>query len=135
MTLAVENISSLAEALLPLHLFEGLFSQYRRPYTALPYYVTLILAAYMMPVLWLRIAVMAAISLVGNYITYRTKLLHHGALLPDLGAVQCPVRGGSHLGGVRAGHLILRLRQDGVSCLYKAPDALSGADGAADFQT
>lgn len=75
MSIELENIVSLAEVLLPAHLFEELFTEYRRPYTALAYYVALFMAVYLVPVLWLRVGIMLVISLVGNYLTYQTRLL------------------------------------------------------------
>ena len=71
MAMAVEHIARLTEILLPLHFFEGLFSEYRRSYTAIVYYVALFMAVFFR----VHVGVLLVISLVGNYLTYKTRLL------------------------------------------------------------
>ncbi len=74
-SMEVEEIAVLTEVLLSLHLYEGLFSEHRRQYGALVYYVVLFLAAFLTPTPWMRAGILFSISLAGNYITYKTGFL------------------------------------------------------------
>lgn len=75
--MAAELVTVLVEILLPLHMFEGLLHENRRPYRALLYYtvygVVLALGTFYIPVPLLRAGIIFLISLVGNYFTYKIK--------------------------------------------------------------
>ena len=79
MSVFVELSTVLVEVLLALHLFEGLFSEHRRPYTVFAYYaaffVTGALGTFFVPLPWLRSLALFLVAFAGNYITYRTKPL------------------------------------------------------------
>lgn len=79
MTTFVEFAAVPVEVLLGVYIYEELFAEHRRPYAAFIYYAVWFvvgeLETFYLPVPWLRSLILFLIALVGNYVTYKTKLL------------------------------------------------------------
>ncbi len=77
MSIVIELVTVLVEILLALYLYEGLFFGHRYRYIAIVYYTVFfaagVLGTFFVPLPWLRVILLFLISLIGNYITYRTK--------------------------------------------------------------
>lgn len=79
MSVVVEFATVFVEAFLAFHLFEGIFPEHRKPYVAFVYYIVFftvgVLGTFFVPIPWLRSLILFLTSLVGNYVTYKTKPL------------------------------------------------------------